>query len=263
MTIAPPRKKSRAVFWIATIVIGSAILATVLLANDQRNLKALAHRYHVTWFDQPAIIAAKPIVVAKTRPKPAQQILLSDHLLEIPKPELTGSFIRTWRISGEDLCGKLTEAGLPLSEWKQSGFDTGTFECSYETNSTRGADMTSLFLIVRGTPSGDVANIRIKVILPDTDAGRAMREKFNAAVDTLIRESQWPDFQTSADSIERLENVTQTAFGAKLTFSHEFDDARRFNLILELERHTPEQRRTAAFFDEAKWLPPAPIASTP
>ncbi|MBB6483691.1 DUF6030 family protein [Rhizobium lusitanum] len=50
MSVAPPRKKSWAVFWIAAVVIGSIILATALLANDMRNLRALDRRYHLNLF---------------------------------------------------------------------------------------------------------------------------------------------------------------------------------------------------------------------
>ncbi|MDE1992306.1 MAG: exopolysaccharide biosynthesis protein [Rhizobiaceae bacterium] len=60
MSVAPSRKKSKAVFWIAAIAIGSIILATALLANNMRNLKALAARYHLNLFDQPASQPATP-----------------------------------------------------------------------------------------------------------------------------------------------------------------------------------------------------------
>jgi hypothetical protein len=53
MSVAPPRKKSWAVFWIAAVVIGSIILATALLANDMRNLRALDSRYHLNLFPRP------------------------------------------------------------------------------------------------------------------------------------------------------------------------------------------------------------------
>ncbi|MEF0940837.1 DUF6030 family protein [Rhizobium sp. BR 362] len=64
MSVAPPRKKSRAVFWIATIVIGSIILVTALLANDMRNLRALDLRYHLDLFNGSAQQPAPPAVTA-------------------------------------------------------------------------------------------------------------------------------------------------------------------------------------------------------
>jgi hypothetical protein len=261
MSIAPPRKKSRAVFWISMIIIGSAILATVLLANDKRNLRTLTQYYHISWFDNwlhPDVPAAEKAVVAlKTKPRlaPVQtQIRLPEHAFDMTPTKMQTSFVRTWNITGESLCAKLADAGLPVGKWKQSGFDTGTFECSYETHDGKGFDEASFFVIVRGTATGELSNVRLKVILPDTDAGRAFRDKFVSAVTMLVNESQWSDFQAALDSIGRLENVSLAAFGAKLAFSHEFEDARRFNFVLDLERTTPEQRRSASYFDTSKWL---------
>lgn len=269
MSIAPPRRRSRAVFWIATIVIASAILATVLLANDKKNLRAVARHYHITWFDGWLLtsvpLAERPVVAVKAKPKLAPvktEIRLPEHMFEVEPAATEPSFVRSWKISGEDLCSKLVEAGLPVGKWKQSGFDTGTYECSYEKQEGKGADAASFFVIVRGTAEGELSNVRLKVILPDTDAGRTFREKFVEAVTMLVKQSQWPDFEAALDPVGRLENVTLAAFGAKLTFSHEFEDARRFNLVFDLERTTPQQRRTGAYFDPDKWLPGPPQAET-
>ena len=72
MSVAPPRKKSWAVFWIAAVVIGSIILATALLANDMRNLRALDRRYHLNLFprlEQQA--ATSPAKAARRATQPA------------------------------------------------------------------------------------------------------------------------------------------------------------------------------------------------
>jgi hypothetical protein len=261
MTIAPPRKKSRAVFWIAAMVITSAILATVLLANDMRNLKALAQHYHISLFQQNVEITRKPAPTIRIKPKPAQ-IRLPQHAFDLSGPAVRESFIRMWNITGETVCARLTDAGFPVGAWKQSDLDAGTYECSYETQDATSADAASFFVIVRGTASGEISGMRIKVIIPDTEAGKALKDKFVAVVGRLVKESQWTDFNAALDPIGRLENVTLAAFGAKLTFFHEFEDNRRFNFILELERRTPEQRQSSGFFDKTKWLPfppPAPV----
>ncbi|MCJ9725644.1 DUF6030 family protein, partial [Agrobacterium sp. BETTINA12B] len=77
MSVAPPRKKSKAVFWIAAIVIGSIILATALLANDMRNLRTLDTRYQLNLFSPPAhpppvpaVAAAAPQAANVTHPAP-------------------------------------------------------------------------------------------------------------------------------------------------------------------------------------------------
>jgi hypothetical protein len=265
MSVAPPRKKNRLVFWIAIAVIAVAIVATVLLANDKRNLKALAHRYGVTWFDE-VPKAPGPIAAAEPKRPQPRNVKVPKHAFDAVIPATAATFTRYWRISGDELCAHLTQAGLDVGPWTQSGFDAGTYECSHMLEGKPAGqpdDAASLFVIARGTPSGEVSGLRMKLIAPDTDEGRAMREKFSAVVDTLVKETQWSDFRESLDAVGRLENATQAAFGAKLTFSHEFADPRRFNFILELNRATPDERRSAAYFDREKWLAsPDPAKAT-
>ncbi|MEZ2220501.1 DUF6030 family protein [Rhizobium sp. RCC_161_2] len=286
MSVAPPRKKSRAVFWIAAIVIGSIILATALLANDMRNLRALDTRYHLNLFSQPAhpppapaaAIASppadnaahptttpattaaqapiKPVKVTQAaQPVKPAHAHPSSHILDPPVDALRGAFLRSWRISGQTLCADLTKFGLPVGEWKQSALGVGTFECSHQIQKGDfgNPNAASFFVIARGTPTGDLDNIRIKVIMPDNADGRAIGETFIDAVVMLLTETHWLDFQAALDAIGKLQDVTQEHFGAKLSFFREFQNDRNFNLQLELHRTTPEQIRTAIVFDKARW----------
>ncbi|MGY5808601.1 DUF6030 family protein [Rhizobium sp. LEGMi198b] len=291
MSVAPPRKKSRAVFWIATIVIGSIILATALLANDMRNLRALDARYHLDLFSGSAQPASPPVMTAAapqtanpkpteiagaksatpnpgvtttapaqkqaTRvkkaatPKPARR----SHLFDPPVDALRGAFVRSWRITGQTLCADLSKSGLSVGEWRQSALDAGTFECSYEIQKGGNGDRNaaSFFIIVRGASTGELDNIRIKVIMPDNADGRATGETFIDAVVLLLTETRWLDFQPALEAIGKLQDVTLEAFGTKLSFFREFRNDRSFNLQLSLQRKTPEQIRTAIVFDKARW----------
>jgi len=303
MSVAPPRKKSTAVFWIAAIVIGSIILATALLANGMHNLRALDDRYHLDLFKVsaqqppiPAVTAAapqtagqtanptpvetgppkaaranpetpKPAAPAQTPPTPAKAPATAkpartqrSHLFDTPVDALRGAFIRSWRVTGPALCADLTKSGLSVGEWRQSVLGVGTFECSYEIQKGGNGDANaaSFFVIVRGTPAGELDNIRIKVIMPDNADGRAIGETFIDAVVQLLTETRWLDFQTALDAIGKLQDVTQRAFGAKLAFFREFQNDRSFNLQLGLDRKTPEEIRTAIVFDKARWTLQSP-----
>jgi hypothetical protein len=302
MSVAPPRKKSRAVFWIAAIVIGSIILATALLANDMRNLRALDARYHLNLFNRsarqpstPAVTAVTPqttagqtanskpaeiaapkgatanpattTATAQTPATPAKAPVAAkaaharlSHLFDTPLDALRGAFVRSWRITGPVLCADLTKSGLSVGEWRQSALGAGTFECSYEIQKGGNGDpnAASFFIIVRGAPTGELDNIRIKVIMPDNADGRAIGETFIDAVVLLLTETRWLDFQTALDAIGKLQDVTQKAFGAKLSFFREFRNDRSFNLQLGLERKIPEEIRTAIVFDKARWTLPSP-----
>jgi len=261
MTVSPPRRRSRIVFWIAAIVILSAIVATALLANDKRNLRAIAEHYHIGWLNFAPTVSprrppgvkhgARPIAVAPAVGQPVPQRLFAG-LEAAPS-----TFLRHWKISGETVCNRIGQAGIAIGQWHQGDLDSSTFECSYQTaiSETATSEQPSLFVIVRGTSDGDVANVRIKAILPDNQAGSELRRKFQALVQVLVQETQWRDLNDAVDQIDKLQNVTQSAFGARLVFSHEFADPRRFNLILDLDKPTKDQSATAAFFNTPKWFP--------
>jgi len=285
MTIAPPRRKSRFVFWIAALAILSAVLATALLANNKRNLRILAQHYKLTWLKldepsapQPQMMPAKPqteIAAATPAPPPTRPIIhtrrgarvipvrqvvgepVPPHFFAGPPPS-PGDFLRRWKISGQALCRKIATAGIAIGHWHASDFDDKTSECSFETPTSPSdstADQPSLFAIVRGSQQGDIATIRIKAILPEGPAGKAMTDRFMALVNLLAAETQWQGFNNAAEKIGSLENVTQSESGIKLTFAHELENTRRFNMLLELDRSTPELERTADFFDSARRLP--------
>jgi hypothetical protein len=289
MSVAPPRKKSRAVFWIAAVVIGSIILATALLANDMRNLRALDDRYHLNLFPkpeqraaapttpvqepQPSHAATPPAAAPKTsapasssvRVKPATVtakpfVKKRSHLLDEPIDALLSAFVRSWRISGQTLCADLQKFGLSVGEWRQSELGAGTSECSYAVQKGAYGDpkAASFFIIARGKPSGEIDAIRIKVIMPDNDDGKAVAGTFVDTVVLLLNETHWLDFQAALETIGKLQDVTLQAFGAKLAFFKEFQSNNNFNLQLELRRTSPEQLRTAIVFDKARWTLPSP-----
>ena len=260
MTVSPPRRRSRIVFWIAAIAILSAIVATALLANDKRNLRALAERYHIAWLNfAPTIPPLPPHAKQAARPvavSPAVGKLASQHLLD-GSQATPATFLRHWKISGETVCSRMAQAGIAVGAWHQGDLGSSTFECSYQTpvSETDTSERPSLFVIVRGTSGGDIANVRIKAILPDSAAGDELKRQFQVLVKVLIQETQWRDLNEAADRIGKLENATQSAFGARLVFSHEFADPRRFNLILDLDKPSRAESATAAFFDTSKHFP--------
>lgn len=289
MSVAPPRKKSRAVFWIAAVVIGSIILATALLANDMHNLRALDDSYHLDLFPKPEEHAAAPTAPVQeqqpshavtpqaaapkasapaarnVRVKPATiaaktSVKKRSHLLDEPVDALLSAFVRSWRISGQTLCADLRKFGLSVGEWRQSELGAGTSECSYAIQKGTYGDpkAASFFIIARGKPSGEIDAIRIKVIMPDNDDGKAIAGTFVDTVVLLLNETHWLDFQAALESIGKLQDVTLQAFGAKLAFFKEFQSNNNFNLQLELRRTSPEQLRTSIVFDKARWTLPSP-----
>ncbi|MBO9099860.1 MULTISPECIES: DUF6030 family protein [unclassified Rhizobium] len=264
MTVSPPRRKSRIVFWLAAILILTGIVATALLANDRRNLRFLAYRYHIGWLGYETVMPPKKLPQAKQGPRP---VAPPPSPPAVVKPVATrlftnlnsapSFFLRRWKIAGEKACNAISRAGFPVGPWHQGAIDNSTFECSYQTpvSETAAEEQPSLFVIVRGTPKGEVSSIRVKAILPETPAGQELQAKFQGLVHAIVQAVGWSDLSDATDRIGRLENVTQSSFGARIAFSHEFADPRRFNLILDIDRPTGDRIVAANFFDTSKWLP--------
>lgn len=121
MTVSPPRRKSRIVFWLAAILILTGIVATALLANDRRNLRFLAYRYHIGWLGYETVMPPKKLPQAKQGPRP---VAPPPSPPAVVKPVATrlftnlnsapSFFLRRWKIAGEKACNAISRAGFPV-----------------------------------------------------------------------------------------------------------------------------------------------------
>ncbi|TCL69525.1 DUF6030 family protein [Rhizobium sp. BK251] len=257
MTLKPAVRQSRAVFWITAIAFGSVIVATVFLANDMRNLKALVRHYHLDWFDPKPAPAPLPSEKTKGRVPSRQQLL---RLLG-PESKVGGGFLRVWPVSGPALCEKMNQTGVSNDGWKMSDFDAATFECSSETSvGTQGdvASFGSFFVIVRGDPSGRISLLRIKVVIPPSPDGEVLRERLRTVFDAAMEQTAWSDLSNASAAIGKLETVNEGGFGATLTFNREFSNPNSYNLALAVQPKTAGQRRTADYFNADRWFALAP-----
>jgi hypothetical protein len=256
MSVAQHRSKNSSVFWVTAIVVVAAVTATLLLANDRRNLRMVAGHFGLSWFNAkerapPLAVVARPAVkLVRAEPR------VPGTFFKDPS-SAPGSFVRTWRPSGEALCAKIAAAGLPVGSWQPATTWGGVFQCSNipAAGYDDASDEPSLFVTIRGNSSRRVSDIRIKAVIPFNPAGMAVRDRFLAVVSTLIEQSGWLDLKNSFASVSRLENVAQPAFGAKLTFFHQYNNIRHCTLLLDLQNQTPEQRLAMNYFEKAKWLP--------
>jgi len=262
MTLKPVKRTGRIVFAIAVILVFAAIVATLLLANGGRNLHALLDHYHIEWRAADIVPAATPAVPAASKGKrlAAQPLQLPRSFFRTQDPQILPVFTRQINVSGAALCAALNGAGIGNDGWKQSAFDSGTFECTSErTDAPRDpADpASSFFLIIKGRPDGIVTSLRVKLILGPTPAAAAMQADLTKTLQLVVDATGWRDFAETAAAIGRLENVDVTGFGMRLTFAREVGDERRFNLIVTPVGRSPQLLRTRAFFDRDRWIPPS------
>lgn len=200
-----------------------------------------------------APIAVRPDMAAPT-PLPPMSIPLP--LIEVPKPEWASQFLRTWRVSGPNMCGALREAGIEMSDWKAASMRNRSYECYfqriYERDEVR--PLSSTFVKVRGNEMGDVVDIRAKIIGPATDAKGHLAPAVLRIFEIIVKQSCWRDFEDTLASIQNLRNVEYERFGSYLSFTREASSANIFNFVLGLKATSSSQVKTKTYFSTERWL---------
>jgi Family of unknown function (DUF6030) len=256
MKLAPQPKKGRAVMWLLIFVSFSIVSATVLLSNDMRHLKSLAHYFGVELFPAPTPPPPPPPPKVFRRAEPVS-IKIAPHMFDPPQPLLASVFLRTWRISGPAMCEALRSAGVETSEWAETAFNSDTFECSYEHIYKKEKDriVSSLFLVVRGNGAGTITGMRVKLVGPATDASGQLDAGILQVFETMLTQPAWLDFHDALSAIRNLKDVKEEGFGALINFTQEYSHPGSFNFTLLLQETSPQQRRTKDYFAPKTWLP--------
>ncbi|QSZ24090.1 MULTISPECIES: DUF6030 family protein [unclassified Rhizobium] len=200
-----------------------------------------------------APIAVRPDTAAPSLLPPMS---ISPRLIEVPKPELASQFLRTWRVSGPVICGALREAGIEMSEWKAASMRNRNYECYfqriYERDEVR--PLSSTFLKVRGNETGDILEIRAKIVKPTTDAKGRLAPAVLHLFAIIVKQACWRDFEDTLEAIQNLRNVEYERFGAYLSFTREAGSGNNFDFVLGLKATSASQVRTKAYFSTERWL---------
>jgi hypothetical protein len=258
-------KRGRAVMWLLIAASFSIVLGTVMLSNDMRNLKALAHRFGIELVPKRTPAPPPPAQKPHPRPEPVK-ISIAPRLLDAPQTELAGDFLRTWRISGPAMCAALRGIGIETTEWSATAFNSDTYECSFERVYKRDKERitSSLFLLVRGDGKGTITSMRVKMVGPPTDAAGQLDPAIMRVFDTMLTQPHWLDFHDTLAAIRSLRDVKEEGFGATITFTQEPFNPGSFNFILSLRDAPGAQRRTKQYFSHRNWLAsPDPSAALP
>ncbi|EJC84095.1 hypothetical protein Rleg4DRAFT_5889 [Rhizobium leguminosarum bv. trifolii WSM2297] len=201
---------------------------------------------------------SSPVTVRPDAAAPSilPQMSISQRLVEVPNPELAGQFLRMWRVSGQNLCGALRQAGIEMSEWKAASMRNRSYECYfqrvYERDEVR--PLSSTFVKVRGNEMGDVLEIRAKIIGPTTDAEGRLVPAVLRMFEIIVKQACWRDFEDTLASIQNLRNVEYERFGSYLSFTREAGSGNNFNFVLGLKATSASQVRTKTYFSTERWL---------
>ncbi|MBX4925224.1 exopolysaccharide biosynthesis protein [Rhizobium binae] len=192
----------------------------------------------------------------KDAASPLRPMSISPQLIEVPKPELAGQFLRMWRVSGANVCAALREAGIAVSEWKPASMRNRNYECYfqrvYQRDETR--PLSSTFLKVRGNEMGEIVEIRARIIGPTTDDEGRLAPAILRMFEIIVKQACWRDFEDSLTSIQNLRSVEYERFGAYLNFTREAGGGNNLDFVLGLKATSASQVRTKTYFSPERWL---------
>lgn len=259
MKTPPLRRKRRAALWLMLGLSISVITGTVLLSNGMRHLHTTA-----AWlgFDLDKQAAPEPAPpppqrAEATKPVPPPPVKIPPRMIDIPTPDLAGNFMRTWRMSGPDMCETLRKAGIETTDWRAAAMGSSAFECSFQEVYRQDAErpLSSVFLIIRGDRKGAISSMRAKIVGPATDSAGHLEPSVMRIFEALLAQPHWPDFQDALNAIRELKDVKEEGFGASIVFAREFSSENSFNFLVTIKAAPGPQTRTRAYFSTERWMP--------
>ncbi|MGV2103592.1 DUF6030 family protein [Rhizobium sp. 21-4511-3d] len=261
MKTPPARRRRGLVLWLMLALSLSLIGGTVLLSNDMRHLRGLAERLGYS-FDKPKPVAALPRTSPPPpRPRPPVKPVLASiehdpRLMEAPLDELAAAFFRTWWTTGPAICEALRKAGIETTPWRAAAMSGDTFECTFQQIYKQDAEkpLSSVFVIIRGDRTGAIANMRAKLVGPETDTAGKLDPAAMRIFETLLAQPHWQDFSAMLAAIRELKDAKEESFGASISFARETTSDNSFNFIIAMKAAPGPQVRTRAYFSAARWL---------
>lgn len=256
-----PRFGGGLIFAAVFLSVACGIGAILLLANDRQNLKAI-----IRWagIEQRWGTAQKPHTPPeplKGQPEAIRPTMLPERVMSEPDMRSAGAFVREMRNLGPAFCAAFDAAGISNRGWEKSQFGGSTFECLSEDliKPLGEGPGASFFFIAKGQADGEIDSIRMKLVAPDTEAGRASHDKLVSAITTLIHQTGWSDLAPLLNSVRSLTDYASVRFGMSYKFNREFTASDRYNLIILQADRDPAVSRSRNYFDQERWMRVPPL----
>lgn len=261
MESLPRRKRGTLFFWFLLLAIAAAITATVLLANNKRNLYRVTRALGIP--PAQTMMIPKPGAMEKFKGKRLKgvEVMLDAYIF---MPEIKGresAFVRSMHKDGESLCDLFNRSGFPMSKWQPGTFTKKVNECYSEKtipNPEKPDDPSTFFLMIKGNAEGDLLSARVKFIFTSEEARKELTEMAARMLTDFARATNWLEIEAERGKVLSLTPFTSNLGGVSAKFSAEFSGAGRYNLIFARGALDPAGRRTEAFFDRGKFYPLLP-----
>ncbi|MCD2182374.1 DUF6030 family protein [Rhizobium sp. GN54] len=254
------QKKGRSgkiLFALLTLGILSAIVATVLLANDYRNLNRVLHRfgYPPVQSLQAAREPRSHEIRGNRIPRPHVEI--PERLVSRIVPMET-KFTRPVRREPQQLCEAMETVGFASAGW-QEGLAGGGWECTsfreFPTEGDGDGPKTSAYLSIRGNDEERFSSFRIKLNLENDQSRTAMTDAAIAAIDIFLEKLRWSDVPEVFEGIRALKEFNIVVFGNRFQLKKEFSETPRYNFTVTPDRTRPKNTYLPDYFNRDQWLP--------
>lgn len=244
-------------FWFSIFFSIASIAAIVLLSKDMKHLHRIEERLGLI---TPRVSQAE-LIPSRGFVKPEVLVGLPPSVSRQPLDTTVAGFVRRWVVTGPNLCAAYRSAGIHVGEWRQSAFDEGTFECTFDSVAEAGQEVQegSLFIVVRGRRDGTLSSVRVKLVDPQTDPSGDIASATLNIFEVTLKETTWEDLSPALSKIRTLREVDLNSFASDLRFVKELSNENSFNFILTIRPNEKMQRQVASYFSAEGWLPPADI----
>lgn len=250
-------RSGKILFALLTLCILGAMTATVLVANDYRNLNRL-----LAQFGYPPVQAQREIREPRSHeirgnriPRP--EVEIPDRLVT-PIVPMETTFTRPIRRDPKALCAALAAAGFVNAGWNE-GLTKGGWECTSFREFSSGTDgngpASSAYLSIRGTEESHLTSFRIKLNLEDGGNDHELTEAAIAAVEVFLDEVRWKEAPEVVDNIRNLREFDRVVFGNRIQLKREFGETPRYNFLVTPDRRPPEHTYLPDYFKRDQWLP--------
>jgi hypothetical protein len=247
-------------FLLAVLTVFVAIFATVLLANDRRNLKLL-----LDYAGFPQASPSVPRSIERKSPFAARRDRLPAPLMTLPAHAFSNfnaeeqRFVRLIQSDPQTLCDRLRSRGFAGLEWTVSSASKDSWECSSLNSLPKpageGTIASSVFIAIKGDSENRVTSFRVKMnIEQPTDRDAVVRLGGEAAT-IFLRQVRWDNSDEVLMKIQALENFDIRNFGSRIQLKKEFGETPRYNFLANQTIDRRKQKLEARFFDRSEWFP--------
>ncbi|WP_426128170.1 DUF6030 family protein [Pararhizobium sp. PWRC1-1] len=257
------QRKSRSgkvFFLVAVGLVFAGILATVLLANNHRNLDLL-----LTYLGYPDLLrkpdpAAKQVKITQSRGirmPPARMVLPVYTFADFKAPQQ--NFIRLIQSDPRTLCEQLKSGGFGDLDWTVSSNSKDNWECSsfveLPIQNNAGDVQSSVFISIKGAAENLVTSFRVKLNIEAAADTAKVADLAGDAAGIFLRQVRWGNIDEIIAKIHALEAFDIRDFGSRIQFKKEFGETPRYNFIAYQITNRRKKTPGELFFDRQKWFP--------